>query len=116
MAEDNLMVGITLEEDLTNVGYTVAGPFASCSAATAWLKTSTPNIAILDVKLSDGPCIELAHELKKRGVPFIVYSGADSTHRAPEFAQATWIAKPCHHHLILDAVSALRPEPRQRRG
>ena len=30
-------------------GYTVVGPFASCSAALAWLRDATPDLALLDL-------------------------------------------------------------------
>ena len=58
--------------------------------------TSTPDLAILDYKLNDGFCIDLARTLRARGVPFVVYSGdRQAPGMPPEFEGAPWIEKPC---------------------
>ena len=59
LAEDNAAIGLALEDVLSDGGYTVVGPFVSCSAALAWLRDATPDLALLDLRLRDGPCVEL---------------------------------------------------------
>src|SRR4051812_16414375 len=89
LVEDDAVVAIDLEDSLREGGYAVAGSFSTCAAATKWLDTETPDMAMLDVMLSDGPCNELAAELSRRDVPFIVFSSrrqSRNTHQ--EFANA----------------------------
>jgi DNA-binding response OmpR family regulator len=82
---------------------TVAGPFATCSSALSWLSSNTPDLAVLDTQLRDGSCRDLAVELRRRGIPFMVYSGATNTHM-PELAGMPWVAKPALGKTLLDAL------------
>ena len=41
----------------------------------ASLAQTTPDLAVLDIELSDGRSLTLAAELSRRGVPVIVFSG-----------------------------------------
>jgi hypothetical protein len=60
LVEDDALIGLMLEHDLLAHGFTVLGPFASCAATLAWLDGQVPDAAILDITLTDGPCVELA--------------------------------------------------------
>ncbi len=73
--EDEALIGLNLRDDLLDAGFQVEGPFNTCAAALAWLKTTTPDTAILDAALKDGPCRAIALELAHRDVPFVIYSG-----------------------------------------
>src|SRR3954471_19804608 len=75
VAEDVGAISIALEDALTDAGYSVAGPFASCVTALEWLDGNQPDLALLDAVLSDGLCIELARALRVRAVPFLFLSG-----------------------------------------
>src|SRR3954467_12579269 len=92
-AEDESIISMMMEIDLDKAGYEIVGPFASCSEALGWLGQATPDLALVDYKLSDGSCIELARELKSRGVPYAVLSGSvEQWVRArPEFAEVPWL-------------------------
>jgi DNA-binding response OmpR family regulator len=101
---------MSLEAYLEDVGYELAGPFRSNTDALAWLDGSTPDVAILDYKLHDGLCIGLARTLRKRGVPFVIYSGdRQAAEMPPEFEGAPWIEKPCPRQVFLDVLTALVP-------
>ncbi|HEY8566309.1 MAG TPA: histidine kinase [Beijerinckiaceae bacterium] len=78
--EDQALIGLLLEDSLADKGIAVVGPFASCSQALRWLGANPgsgdgPDLALADDMLSDGPCLDLARELKRRGVPFAALSG-----------------------------------------
>jgi DNA-binding response OmpR family regulator len=60
VAEDIGVISLALEDTLADGGYTVAGPFASRATASAWLREHTPDVALLDLVLRDGPCLEVA--------------------------------------------------------
>jgi DNA-binding response OmpR family regulator len=101
---------MSLEAYLEDVGYELAGPFRSNAEALAWLENSTPDLAILDYKLNDGLCVDLARILKVRGVPFVIYSGDRQASVMPtEFEGAPWIEKPCPREVFLDVLTTLVP-------
>ncbi len=110
--EDEAAISLLLEDELQTAGYRVAGPFAACSKAMKWLEDETPDIALLDTILQDGSCKDLAAELTRRGVPFVVYSGGLQDHeRIPELLNAVWIEKPAAFQTLLDALIGLQGEP-----
>jgi DNA-binding response OmpR family regulator len=115
IAENNALVGFDLGDELVRNGYTIAGPFSSCAAASEWLGQNTPDSAILAVHLSDGPCTELAHELRDRNVPFLIYSGEEKRAH-PDLGETAWLTKPANPTVLLDAVAALVATPERRCG
>lgn len=94
IVEDQALIGLSLEAYLEENGYNIAGPFPTNAEALCWLKDHTPELAVLDIILKDGPCLELARLLKSRGVPFAIYSGLKPEGIPPEFEEAPWLEKP----------------------
>src|SRR5918998_1887406 len=84
LIEDQALIGMALEASLEDAGFRVAGPFMSNAEALAWLETHTPDVALLDVLLKDGPCTAVARALRGRSVPFAIYSGLKPFGRPPE--------------------------------
>jgi DNA-binding response OmpR family regulator len=111
IVEDQVLIAMSLEAYLEDVGYDLAGPFRSNADALAWLSTNTPDLAILDYKLHDGLCVELAGILRERRVPFVIYSGDPKIADMPaEFEGAPWIEKPCPRNVFLDVLTQLVPK------
>jgi DNA-binding response OmpR family regulator len=109
LLEDEALIAVALQDDLEEAGYEVAGPFAACVDALAWLESNKPDLAILDTVLKDGPCKEVALRLTSVGVPFLVYSGlAEDMNALPELASATWVEKPATTQVLLQALAGLR--------
>jgi len=106
--EDEALIALNLQDDLQDVGYEVAGPFTTCAAALEWLRTKTPGTAILDAALKDGPCREVALELSRREVPFLIYSGHHEDRQLlSEFHHVTWIEKPVPPAVLIEACQQL---------
>jgi two-component system, response regulator PdtaR len=106
--EDVALIALNLQDELQDSGYEVAGPFTDCSAALDWLRTATPDIAILDATLKDGSCHSVASELNLRGVPFLIYSGyQDDQQLLPEFRHITWIEKPVPAAVLVQECQQL---------
>jgi DNA-binding response OmpR family regulator len=106
--EDEALIAITLQDDLQDAGYEVAGPFVTCAAALEWLGTKTPNTAILDATLKDGPCREVALELSRREVPFLIYSGhREDRQLLAEFHHVVWLEKPVPCEVLVQACQQL---------
>ena len=103
LAEDEAIIAIELADSLTNAGFQVAGPFATCAAAEDWLKTDQPDAAIIDNLLKDGPCDALIADLSRRGVPTIIFSGQDAPNETSA-PSATWVTKPVTTSVLLDAL------------
>ena len=110
IAEDQALIGMSLEAYLGDMGFAVAGPFATQGDALAWLATNEPNLAILDYRLGEGTCADIARELNARGVPVIVYSGMPrGVDVPPELQAACWLVKPVPRSTLLKVVMELLP-------
>src|SRR3954463_2749992 len=92
VAEDQALIALALEAALEEVGIGIAGPFPSCAEASAWVERHTPELAILDFKLRDGPCTHLAKTLLRREVPVIIASGCpQGPDTPPELCDVIWL-------------------------
>ena len=117
LAEDEAIIAIELEDSLRGAGFAVAGPFATCAQAEAWLETGQPHAAILDHALKDGPCDALVHELSRRTVPTIVFTGHDAPRARPaELASAMWVTKPIAFSALLAELRRQMQRPTGRRS
>jgi DNA-binding response OmpR family regulator len=113
LAEDEAIIALELTDSLTDAGFDVAGPFATCFDAEEWLKTGKPDAAILDNLLKDGPCDALASDLSRRGIPLIMFSGDDEPPASSSTEwQGSWVTKPVAFPILLDT---LRREMRAQR-
>jgi DNA-binding response OmpR family regulator len=108
IVEDETLIAFSLEDDFRDQGFEVSGSFTSCAEALAAFGRHRPDIAVIDATLSDGSCIELARELLRRSVPFIVYSGRNARdEQAPELEGVPWIEKPAPSASVVQAASRL---------
>jgi DNA-binding response OmpR family regulator len=106
--EDEALIALDLQDELQDAGYEVAGPFTTCAAALEWLRTQTPDTAILDAALKDGPCREIALELARREVPFLIYSGlSEDCQLLADFHHVPWIEKPAPPAVLVHACQQL---------
>src|SRR3954470_1074230 len=95
LTEDDTLIGMDLSDALEKAGYRVLGPVATAAEALSLLEQEAPTLAIIDVLLRDGPCAELARELRRRGVPFLVHSGRQQDEPlAGDFQGVPWLSKP----------------------
>jgi DNA-binding response OmpR family regulator len=116
LAADEAIQALALQYELDDAGYGVAGPFATCADAMAWLAIETPDVAVLDTMLKDGSCKDLAAELTRRGVPFVIYSGLQQAlNSISEFRDGVWVEKPAAFGTLLDALVSLQRGPTQPR-
>jgi DNA-binding NtrC family response regulator len=105
IVEDQMLIALSIEAYLEDLGYDTAGPFRSCTEALDWLKVHEPQVAILDYSLVDGASTVLAHELLRRRIPFLVYSGHPRRADMPAaFSAVPWLEKPCAREDILAAL------------
>jgi DNA-binding NtrC family response regulator len=111
LAEDQALIAMDLEADLEEVGIEVVGPFASCAEVLSWVEHDTPEMALLDFELRDGPCTELARTLLGRGVPVVIYSGIPrGPDILPDLRDVIWIEKPVDRADLLQVLIRFVPE------
>ena len=111
IVEDQALISMLIEEQVEACGYTVAGPFASCQAALDFLRDGTPDLAIIDYLLADGPCLELARELASRSIPFVILSGFDprAGQNQPGLRGVKWLRKPISSEQLQSVLRDLDP-------
>jgi DNA-binding response OmpR family regulator len=110
VCEDQALIGTALEAYLEDQGVAVIGPFASNAEALAWIERDTPEVAILDYMLRDGPCTAVVRTLTGRGVPVIIYSGFPQDAKTPpELRGLTWLEKPVDRGRLMDAAARIAP-------
>jgi DNA-binding NtrC family response regulator len=106
--EDQALIGMSLEAYLEDEGFDIAGPFTAAAQALDWLTRETPALALLDVMLGDGSCVAVAGELKRRGVPFAVYSGLPPGGEVPpELHGVPWLEKPVSRETLTRTLHQL---------
>jgi DNA-binding response OmpR family regulator len=111
LVEDQTLIAMALEASLEDAGFTVAGSFASGAQALDWLKVETPELAVLDVMLRDGTCLQLARELKRRRIPFAIYSGLrPEVDVPPELQGVPWLEKPIRREDLARTLERLARE------
>jgi CheY-like chemotaxis protein len=110
LVEDVAVTAIAIADALEDAGYSTVGPFASSSEAVAFLKTAKPDFAILDVTLKGGSSVEVARELRRMEVPFLLHTGWMPSDESPsEFDGVPWLEKPVKYDSLLGALRSLEP-------
>ncbi|MGV1873745.1 response regulator [Agrobacterium rosae] len=96
LLEDEPLIAIDVETTLVDMRAGCVKSIASCAEALEWLADNTPDVAVIDIFLRDGECVEVADILVDRNVPFVVHSArseaSHDTHRV--FENGIWITKP----------------------
>ncbi|WP_170285185.1 response regulator [Microvirga aerophila] len=108
VVEDQALIAMSIEAYLEDEGFEVE-TVTSIAQARAWLEQAdTPKLAILDFMLKDGPATEFAAELRRRGIPFVVYSGYPRALGVPsELEEVPWLEKPMGRDELLNALMSL---------
>jgi DNA-binding NtrC family response regulator len=102
--EDQILIAMSIETYLEEAGIAVQ-MVTSIAEARAWLQANTADIAIVDFILKDGPATELAGELNRRAIPFVIYSGYPPRQSMPSELQGVpWLEKPTSRDNLLKVV------------
>ncbi len=108
LVEDVAVTALAVADALEDAGYNVLGPCASCSDALAVLSEARPDYAILDITLRESSCLAAARELRKHGIPFLVYSGWAPLAPVPEeLREARWLEKPVSFDALIGGLETL---------
>ena len=100
VVEDEALVGIMIQESLTEFGFQIVGPVCSASDAVAAAKDGQFDAAILDINLGDGSVYQVAEILSARSVPVIFVTGYDSASVDARFSDAPVLQKPIERQML----------------
>ncbi|MGU3495636.1 HWE histidine kinase domain-containing protein [Xanthobacteraceae bacterium A53D] len=112
LVEDQLLIAMDVEAMLLTHGVGMVETAGSSAEAIRKLVQFHPDAAVLDVNLGTGTSVPVAHELRRRGIPFVFASGyADLSMIPPELADVPLARKPYDAdalgQAILDAKASL---------
>ena len=102
--EDEPLIALDHDENVQRAGFTNVFIFSASAAAYVWLQENIPSAALLDIRLRDGSCTEVATLLSSKDIPFVVCSGSSRQDVDPAFHLGIWLSKPC---IPEDLISAL---------
>lgn len=75
LVEDDAIIAMDMEMNLSDLGWLVLGPTATAQGASDILKTTMPDLALLDFNIRGGTSENLAMSLIEQSVPVIFLSG-----------------------------------------
>lgn len=106
LVENEPLIALDLEGMLLSVGAESVHHVVSSGEAVLWLRDHSPQLAILDVFVKDGPSVSVADRLQQQGVPFLIYSGhtRHGSEYGAGFADAVWLPKPCTQADLVVAI------------
>jgi DNA-binding NtrC family response regulator len=93
--EDEMLIAMSIEDALSDAGFSVAGIAARVSDALALLEQHNwIDAAVMDLNLAGQPSGPVADRLKELGIPFLVITGYGSAGLPTHHKKAPVIAKP----------------------
>jgi DNA-binding NarL/FixJ family response regulator len=110
IVEDEILIGLALQDILADAGYTIVGNVTSGKTAIEMASSLRPDFVLMDIRLGDGPHgIDTALGLHARtGIRciFTTANADDATRRRASDADSLgWVLKPYAPHEILKAVA-----------
>lgn len=106
VAEDEWVVAMELEDELTEMGCRVIGPVPSVSEAMDILVDEPVDVALVDIELCDETGYRIAHALEARNVPVVFLTGYNTMALAPEFRHLRCLEKPVGTRRLAAALTA----------
>jgi len=100
VVEDEALVGIMIQECLTELGFQIVGPVCTASDALAAAKAGDFDAAILDINLGDGMVYQVAEILARRPVPFVFVTGYDADSIDSRFRDIPILQKPVEREML----------------
>ncbi len=108
LVEDELIVGIFMQETLAGLGYEVSEPLDRLEDAVACARTQQFDLAVLDMNLHGVPVYPLADILRAQRVPFLFLTGYSPDVIEPRFRGVPVLQKPVGQEALENALAQLR--------
>jgi PAS domain S-box-containing protein len=100
LVEDEAIVALAMNDSLTNLGFSVIGPFSRVSDACRALQDNQVDAAILDVNLDGEMVYSLAEMLTARKIPFVFATGYGAECIDRRFEHIPVLQKPIEKDML----------------
>jgi DNA-binding NarL/FixJ family response regulator len=107
IAEDELIIGLSLASFIADARGTVLGPAASVREALSVLEKAQPHVGVLDFHLRDGESTPVAALLARRGIPIVFHCADLPWHMKARHPKARCCLKPSHPATIIGEIAML---------
>lgn len=107
LLEDEAVIGMAIREFLLAAGAVEVVHAYSSESAFERLEEYSFDAAVLDVRLPDGTCFDVAVELNKRDVALVFHSGHEVDFQA-SFPNAIVCSKPATTTQLVNAIGRAR--------
>ena len=115
VVEDQLMIALNTQKMLENLGAGRVETAATTADALEMLDALDRPVAVLDVNLGSETSVELANELRQRGIPFVFATGySDSIMIPDDFGDVPVVRKPYTANELRDALLDVIEETKRR--
>jgi CheY-like chemotaxis protein len=97
VVEDEMLVGMLIEDVLQDLGLEVAGVANGLAEAVSLAREAAVDLAVLDVNLDGRSSYPVAEALRARGIPFVFVTGYGQSGVDPAYADTPTLQKPFRH-------------------
>ncbi len=108
IAEDNELVSLTLEEQLTNLGYTVVGVARTGTEAVRLCMQLSPDIVIMDMQMpelgGDAAAQQIARQHPTPVIMLTAYSDSEHIRKAESSGALGYLVKPINPEELPPAI------------
>ena len=100
LVEDEAIVALAVNDSLTDMGFSVIGPFSRVSDACRALQDNQVDAAILDINLDGEMVYSLAEMLTARKIPFVFATGYGAESIEARFEHIPVLQKPIEKEML----------------
>ena len=100
LVEDEAIVALAVNDSLTDMGFSVVGPFSRISDACRALRDNQVDAAILDINLAGETVYSLAEILTSRKIPFVFATGYGAESIEARFEHIPVLQKPIEKEML----------------
>ncbi len=108
VVEDEMLIGMLLEDMLTDMGHTVVAIIPRVNEALATARSEEFDIAILDVHLNGQAVFPVAEALIERGIPFVFATGYGERGLPEQYRSRPILQKPFAKDDLARTLAALK--------
>lgn len=107
VVEDELLIGMLLEDMLNDLGYEVVATVGRLEEALQMAREAAVDVAILDVNLNGQEVYPVADVLAGRNIPFVFASGYGDNGLPAPYQNRPTLPKPFQQELLQSRLAAL---------
>jgi CheY-like chemotaxis protein len=108
VVEDEMLIGMLLEDMLVDMGYAVVGIIPRVNEALAAVQREAFDFAILDVHLNGQAVFPVADALIQRGIPFVFATGYGERGLPDQYRSRPILQKPFAKGDLEKTLAALK--------